>query len=351
MGIKYINYGEEQEFCASMRADPSGDLGDLISYKYDENFQCQDSRSRSMIFSIPAVTRRRNESIPEGTPDLSQLMQGKSVLFRIPDKQWLVEHGWIGEDEIGPVFVKQLDLYPLPEMSNDVVVNSATFILINNTLNEEEIVFDRRLSATFSRQENFVDCFNPPELPSPYNVANCDKYKTARRTATGTFGSGNIYPSLVGSLWSVKFDLPSKPAMPYPKTPFFLKVYATICNVKNAVEKGDDVEEGVCCSAGGDDQYQTNSGCDVCPPGSKSRLRGFYCESCPPGHESASATSASKSTILELASSDDVRAFGCSPCAVDFYKEKEGSDSACLPCTPGQFTNGTLGSTVCINRD
>ena len=243
--IKYINYGEEQEFCARMRADPSGDLGHLISYKYDENFQCQDSRSRSMIFSIPAVTRRRNESIPEGTLDLSQLMQGKSVLFRIPDKQWLVEHGWIGEDEIGPVFVKQLDLYPLPEMSNDVVVNSATFILINNTLNGEEIVFDRRLSATFSRQENFVDCFNPPELASPYNVANCDKYKTACRTATGTFGSGNIYPSLIGSLWSVKFDLPSKPAMPYPKTPFFLKVYATICNVKNTGEQVNLVWCGV----------------------------------------------------------------------------------------------------------
>ena len=113
------------------------------------------------------------------------------------------------------------------------------------------------------------------------------------------------------------------------------------CPCISTLQEDDVKEEGVCCSAGGDDQYQTNSGCDVCPPGSKSRLRGFYCESCPPGHESTSATS----------SSDDVRAFGCSPCAVDFYKEKEGSDSACLPCTPGQFTNGTLGSTFCINRD
>ena len=235
--IKYINYGEEQDFCDSMRKNPAGNLGNLVSYKYDEDFQCHKSRSRSVLFKIPAMTRHGNDSFPDGTLDLSQLMRGKSAPFHIPSMQWLVDNEWLDESESGPVFVKQLDLYPFPDMGEDTVITSASFSLEKNILNGEEIVFDRNLTATFSRQDNFVNCLNPPELPSPYDVVHCEKYKTACRTATGEFGPGTIYPSLVGSHWNVKFHFPVIPKMPYPTTPLYLQVFATICNIKNTGQK------------------------------------------------------------------------------------------------------------------
>ena len=233
--IKYMNYGVEQSFCDTARKNTDGDIGHLVSYNYEQDIQCHASRSRSAVFKIPAVTRHGNETIPEGTLDLGQLMKSKPVLFRIPSLQWLRDNEWVTENEPGPFFVKQLELYPLPDLGATTVTTSSSFSLNKNVLNGEEIFFDRSLIATFSQQENFVNCHNPPELPSPYDVVNCDKYATTCRTALGEFGPGKIYPSLIGSQWSVKFDLPVIPKMPYPKTPFHLKVFATICNVKTQV--------------------------------------------------------------------------------------------------------------------
>merc|ERR1711872_920237 len=335
-----MNYGVEQSFCATARQNTDGDIRHLVSYNYGQDIQCHASRSRSAVFKIPAMTRHGNETIPEGTLDLSQLMKGKQVLFRIPSLQWLKDNEWVRDDEPGPFFVKQLELYPLPDLGASTVTTSSSFSLNKNLL-DGEIIFDRSLSATFSHEENFINCHNPPELPSPYDVLNCDKYKTTCRTALGEFGPGTIYPSLIGSHWSVKFYLPVLPKMPYPKTPFYLKVFASICNVKEQpwiLETDSFTGDGVCCSADGrDERYQTESSrCGDCPKTSKARLNGLYCESCPAGFEPAGSA---------------VNAYGCRPCSVDSYKPSVGSDSYCQPCPADKFTNNTMGSPFCINRN
>ena len=230
--IKYMNYGQELSFCMDARRDLSLDVGLLVSYDYDQDHQCHASRSRSGIFKIPATPRLGNEPMPEGTLDLTQLSMAKSVPFRIPDEQWLKDHGWISPHESGPFFVKRLDLFKPPSQDASLTVTTtATFALNKNVLNGEEIIFDRDLIATFTSQQNFVNCFTPPALPNPYDMRGCSKFPSSCDMATGEFGPGKIYPSLVGSEWSVRFN--PGPQGIYPKTPFYLKVFATICSVKN----------------------------------------------------------------------------------------------------------------------
>ena len=182
------------------------------------------------------MARHGKEPIPEGTLDLTQLSKSNSVPFKIPSVQWLKDNGWLDADEAGPVFIKRFDLFPLPNMGASQVTNRAFISLDKNVLNGETITFDRQVNTTFSLQQHYQHCFTTPELPNPYDVKYCPELHRSCRTATGEFSPGKIYPSLVGSEWTIKFTLPGAARLPFPKTQFYLQVLATICNVKQQVQ-------------------------------------------------------------------------------------------------------------------
>ena len=71
------------------------------------------------------------------------------------------------------------------------------------------------------------------------------------------------------------------------------------------------------------------------PSGALPRLNGYYCESCPAGFAPRGG---------------GVETYGCSPCPVDTYKALDG-EAGCVACAADQFTNGTVGSTMCVARE
>ena len=342
--IKYMYFGEEQEYCKEFRKNSFLDVGKLIAFDYNKDISCPDAYTKRGEFRIPAMVRRGNETVPKGTLDLTRLLstdaKENNMFFQIPNAKWLVDNGWIAGDQAdkGPFFVKKLQIFPLPmiEASKTVPVSTELSIL-ENKLGGENFLFGDEISSSssFSYEENFVNCDQRYNDVSPYTIRNCEAVDNICRTSDGAFLS-NIYPSLL-ALWNLKVAIPQgeRSSMPYPVGPFHLKAKAEFC-FRHSIH-GKEEEEGkagddVCCGEIG--KYSTvNEVCQACPQGSGPRLNGYYCESCPAGYEPRKPGYTS---------------YGCLPCAVNTYKENDGN-APCKSCDEGTYTNGTVASSICIS--
>ena len=346
--IKYMHYGVEQDICKQLRENPFMDLGNLVAFHYGDDIMCQDSLTRSGEFRIPAIMRRGNESIPSGVLDLGQHLdphrKRNHALFQIPNAAWLVQNGWIDEDEIdeGPFFVKQLQIFPLPIMSGDgkkTDTVSTSLSVVQNVVDGDDYRFDADVSNLFAYDENDIRCNDRKKSVSPYSLRNCGKLPDICRRSDGFF-AGPIYPSLM-SLWNVSFDIPTdyKRIKPFPVGTFYLQAEAEICFRYNGRMTGFHRDTKMrnhnrsCCSDSG--RYaDANEDCQLCPVGSSPRLNGYFCESCPPGYQPADGARES---------------YGCGPCPVDTFKESDGN-SACKPCEEGKHTENLLGRKHCFGK-
>ena len=338
--IRYMYYGVEQEFCKSLRGNTFGDISNLVAFNYDKDITCTDRYTRRGTFNIPAKMRNGDEELPPGTLDLTVLLdqseKSGSTLFKIPDTQWLVDNGWIFEEEKdqGPFFIKQLQLYPLPAQTKKQQSVITEFSLVENIVGKEVYAFDEQVHSSFFIDVENNICNYPYRLVNPYSVRNCKPLRDFCMRSEGLF-QGPIYPSLM-SLWRVFFKIPLelKQDLPYPVNAIDLKVEAEICFRKSFAKR--DVEEkeekqSECCA---DSQmYEDKNGdCKRCPKNSSSRLNGYFCESCPAGFYSPSKEPSN---------------YGCRPCPVNTFKDKAGN-SDCLSCAIGKTTNGAKGSSFCV---
>ena len=96
MTLHYTCYGEDIKECETLRKNTFGDLGPLVSYKYEKDVMCKEGYIQSLRVRIPAVMRRGNESVPSNVIDLTQMLDKKNkrnhMLFKIPDTELLVNH-------------------------------------------------------------------------------------------------------------------------------------------------------------------------------------------------------------------------------------------------------------------
>ena len=325
----------------SVRGNTFNDIANLIAFDYTTDRQCPDRYSRRGSFNIPAVARRGGEPLPQGTLDLTRLLDPSqstcSMFFQIPNAKWLVDNGWIYSDEInqGPFFVKQIQLFPPPTLASIPSDLGTTFTLLDNTVGDELYLFDEGVHAAFLLQEGNPLCNKQHILNSPYSVVNCQPQGDACIRSDGLF-DGPIYPSLMAR-WKIDFAIPTslKQALPFPVDQINLKVEAEICFRKSFVRKQviERATSGSCC-ADSDKYTRANRECQSCPEGSSPRLNGYFCESCPSG-----------STPRDKG----VASYGCVPCPVDTYKSTVGN-LECLACNANEYTNGTTGSSLCAPR-
>jgi len=350
--LKYINFGEEEAICKTLRENTSGDLGSLISkitISHDKDFICDQNLVSEDYYNIPAMHRQTNESLPDGTLDLTSLLDPSekvgSTIFQIPNVEWLVQNGWIEKEEInsGPFYVKRLRLISLPSQYARSVKIKTKFSLLSNIFGEEEYKYDTAIYADHEYREKYP-CSNNDIRNNPYNRMNCEERKICqidRPTNPEPFRFP--YPSLL-SRWKVEYKKSKKKkmAMPFPTGEFRLKVGAEICyRRKNQGKKKHRSSEGFvqrqeidqCCTRTG--HYADDEGeCHTCQNG-KPRLNGYYCESCPVGYEPFGS---------------EIRSYGCTKCPVDKYKSQEGN-TPCMQCPYQQHTDGALGSSICIDKN
>jgi hypothetical protein len=127
--IQYLNHGKAELFCEDLKQRPDRDLIKVISYNFEKDM-CQGGVTEAKTVSIPGMVRRGNESIPDGVIDLSSFYGGLgkeemtegSILFQIPDSQWLVQNGWILGIDVhdGPFFVKVNNMIRGTMLENDI---------------------------------------------------------------------------------------------------------------------------------------------------------------------------------------------------------------------------------------
>ena len=340
--IKYMKFGVEQDHCAYLRKNTFGDVQMLIGFEYrDENAMCPQMHTDRTIFHIPAMVRRGDEQVPHGMLDLTSLWDASqdkaATTFQIPNAQWLVDNGWINpaDSNSGPFVVKKLEVYPLPVQTKDKVTVTTRFSPLTNILAGETYLFDRQVSAFFSYDENNPWCDYRYLSKNPYSVLGCQALPDICGRSEGVF-PGPIYPSLF-SLWNFEMSIPKvfKANVPYPKGKFYLKVRAEICYRSRSSGLRVGKRSGIysCCANSG--RYSDEKGrCHGCPKESRPSLNGFFCESCPKGY---------------APSTDGPSGYGCRPCPVNMYNGV-GGNTHCLPCSHGQNTNGTEGSTFCTTK-
>jgi len=174
-----------------------------------------------------------------------------------------------------------------------------------------------------------------------YNVKDCSAQIGMCTNRLGEF-DGPIFPSLMGK-WKIEFK-PSrwKKRIPYPVGVIKLKAKIEICYTNSKTRPAsakqwtsNSFSSKKCCAVMNKPKILSGNDCQACPPKSSPRLNGYYCESCPKGFEP-----------LDI---QDKGSYGCEQCPVNEFKSEDG-DKSCKPCRAGQYTNGTMGATFCVDR-
>ncbi|XP_066919497.1 uncharacterized protein [Clytia hemisphaerica] len=321
--ITYLNHGHEKDFCTQIKQNIDDVNIDRLIAFYQRDM-CLNPTFASAL--IPITSKQRKD----GTIDLSQLLQKSNdtlwktsgeVLLKIPnDHKWLSDHGWIQEEDTGPFFIKQFEIFMPPQHpSKGGPYRVETKIeMIKNTLNKVQYMFDEPMSFGVDYEDNvgFLSCRG--HRYSPYQTCSTDQTYSVCITKSGTL-PGPYYPS-ADSTWKIsvrsKYELPNV----YSSTPFHLQAKLQICSTQpkkvNRRQRDRSSSRPGCCT---NKQYSDvkerikasgNNPCKPCPAG-MSRLGGYFCENCPPG----------------MKPSPDV--YGCQSCPPGTQNQKSDS-SKCL---------------------
>jgi len=347
--IKYRNFGDEESYCKKLRINPNIDLEVLKKALKGSNANRCGSNIMRKSVNIPAVAKRSGNSTPiaEGTLDLATLLDptlSNSVEFQIPNKQWLVDNGWLNSREVskGPFYLTEFELFlpPYYALAESVTVE---LDLIKNTLVPHGVIdaFDEPVSFILKYRDATKYCLADMEVNSPYSLKDgCASIPKPCREMKGEYRGQNIYPSLM-SLWKVRLsvDARMREVRPIDQSGVFnLRANVAICSKQSQRPKTKTATRNAnenptkCC----DDKsiwVKKHYGlmCKECPPNSLSRLHGYYCESCPAGFEPREATYGEHT--------DQV--WGCKPCKANFFKDSKGMNK-CQRCPIGRTTTASL---------
>merc|ERR1719403_301426 len=211
--IKYRNGGDEEEYCQELRENPNGQLDKLLAGLAGSNKDMCD-QTKAATVNIPARFRRGDQKIPKGTLDLSILFDSSVpdplVSFQIPDKQWLVNNGWLDGSEVkkGPFYLKKFELFLPPWYGKDNQKVHTELALVKNTLEPGGDVynFDEDVNYVLKYTDIQPDCTE--QVRNPYNTDGCTTKGPEPCIQTpGVKKQQKIYPSLM-SHWKFQMFLP-----------------------------------------------------------------------------------------------------------------------------------------------
>ena len=288
--MEYKNAGEVPSACASALSSLADeDIADAISYLPES---CKVSPQGQYV-SIPVSKKGRLDAI-----NLEDLYSGNQTTFRIPDAQWLVDHGWmLPSDAREKVFyVKGFEIFLVSnkeslrrlQLGVDVVAKgSAPLIKDGNPHMRYEITSNQEYD--FRYKENYLPCHDKWDNPHQW----CPEPDLGHVCVTQPGVLDNkpldVYPSIY-SEWSINVNdadisrLPKMPEFVEEDGTLFLQANVWLCS-KKPVHKPqaeiiappileDEAEE-----CGENNYFDRKSGnWKSCPFGSVERLGGYYCD-------------------------------------------------------------------------
>ena len=219
---------------------------------------------------------------------LSELFAGETVEFKIPDSQWLIDNGWITEEERDyAFFVENFEVY-LPTKTKHpkrlyTIVDPALHIQVIPNGTEYMITPHIPLVHEYILGPQRSVCHDQKSA-NPYTA--CESDPTSYICQVSQKNTRYIFPSIY-SQWAITLkggeDLP----LPNPATDlkiiFGLQICKTVINksYEEFWETYDrekrNVNQNDCCLSG-EFRPNTTADCEPCPSGSHSALAGYYCE-------------------------------------------------------------------------
>ena len=230
--------------------------------------------------------------------NITDLYSGKHVIFKIPNGQWLVDKGWISQqDKEAAIFVKKFEVY-VPTVSvteRRVRVQAAITGMNKLTLPDGKsyvIVPERNFIFEYLEGHGAQPCRKECEaLSNPYgaDLPKICPVNVDENNCQELLDKTHLFPS-VYSQWKVSLLGYEAATVPDPATVLNLKVGIRLCilnrgsnytkktrvkKVKNKAKK--KYRDRTSCPDG--QYWAAGSGaCTKCPKGSKSTLDGYYCE-------------------------------------------------------------------------
>jgi len=233
--------------------------------------------------------------------NMTELYSGKHVIFKIPNGQWLVDEGWISQqDKEAAIFVKKFEVYvPTVSVTERRVRVQAAITGMNQLALPDgksyAIVPERNFIFEYLEGHGAQPCRKESEaLSNPYgaDLPKICPVNVDENNCQELLEKTPLFPS-VYSQWKVSLLGYEAAIVPDPATVLNLKVGMRLCILnrssiqakKTKVKKFKDKvkkkhRDRISCPNG---QYwaSVSSACTPCPKGSKSALDGYYCEKIP----------------------------------------------------------------------
>nr|XP_047130195.1 uncharacterized protein LOC100201811 isoform X1 [Hydra vulgaris] len=305
----YRNHGMQTSDCTQILMDP--DISDfrLLSYNLMPDM-CSNAETISKVVLIPLnlegdITKgilSSNELFryhQSADPKKNEWVTSGTTSFKIPNKQWLVNHGWISSEIKEPIFLKKLELFLPPETKDVTFSYEVEMQLQTVTLRNVKYSFESKIKNKISY--NSEDCLKPEN--NPYKMTDCRKLLPNLCILTSGQVDGGFLPVLEDSKFSISLRSRTKLTKLYPLDIIYLKANVEFCSKKQERTTKSEISKPVildedtesCCTDA--NQYfdlfaQINSHqrirsrhafCKVCPENSTPKFFGYFCQKCPQG--------------------------------------------------------------------
>lgn len=230
--------------------------------------------------------------------NITDLYSGKHVIFKIPHGQWLVDKGWISQqDKEAAIFVKKFEIY-VPTVSvteRRVRVQAAITGMNKLTLPDGKsfvIVPERNFIFEYLEGHGAQPCRKESEaLSNPYgaDLPKICPVNVDENNCQELLEKTPLFPS-VYSQWKVSLLGYEAAPVPDPATVLNLKVGMRLCilnhgsshakktNVKKFKNRAKKKQRDRTSCPDGQYWAPGSGACTTCPEGSKSALDGYYCE-------------------------------------------------------------------------
>ncbi|KAK3584356.1 hypothetical protein CHS0354_000867 [Potamilus streckersoni] len=239
--------------------------------------------------------------------NLEDLYSGNTVIFKIPDSRWLIEHKWIAPyQQDDKIFVQRFEIYPPVVSRTTKEVHVEVQATVRNQLTPPhgtEYVISPRIKLGFTyRDGTGGQSCRQTEIPNPYNdncrdMPNICPVTTAIPTCSSP---GNICPSIYAQ-WHIKLHGFENAPLTVASTDISLKVAMQLCRLSSSIEtkkyssrfselpytveqhknqkeySSTVLRRNVICCVSNHYYDELISKCKACPVGTVDKYNGLFC--------------------------------------------------------------------------
>ena len=320
--LEYKNGGVRPEECKRKTPDISllisrpdtGCTSESIQFVDIPIKTSSDFQKNAGSSSQPRISSSSANKHILGKVDMDALFSGRLTSFQVPNKEWLVQHKWIGKSALlqdQHFYVKAFSLFLPTQSHKERLIKVTATASIDNKFAADGPKYIIAPATTFVYEykegNSFLGCFQR-EINNPYTICSTRKLPKIcplTREVPGLQQSSVLYP-LIYSKWMLRIKGYNDTLFPHPTTPVAVKALVVICKLSkrpgySGLQKRSQLpaSDWGCCN---ETKYWSaqHGKCETCPTESTPLLNGYYCEKSKPTEDTNSSKLSSKKNLPKV---------------------------------------------------